>query len=118
MASERGPSGARLVAIDERGDRQFSLILPPRTTGPVRLACYAFDVLLAGSPPTGISARNVVPARVSALVPAGESVLVELGSLPLRAMLTQGAVRAMELAPGAPVVAIVKATSIAYLGPA
>ncbi|MFN0247853.1 MAG: hypothetical protein ACKV2T_13275 [Kofleriaceae bacterium] len=29
MASERGPSGARLVAIDERGDRQFSLIVPP-----------------------------------------------------------------------------------------
>jgi Tol biopolymer transport system component len=30
VASERGPSGARLVAIDERGDRQFSLIAPPR----------------------------------------------------------------------------------------
>jgi Tol biopolymer transport system component len=29
VASERGPSGARLVAIDERGDRQFSLIVPP-----------------------------------------------------------------------------------------
>lgn len=29
MAAERGPTGARLVAIDERGDRQFSIIRPP-----------------------------------------------------------------------------------------
>lgn len=29
MASERAPSGVRLVAIDEHGDRQFSLVLPP-----------------------------------------------------------------------------------------
>jgi Tol biopolymer transport system component len=29
VASERGPSGARLVAIDEHGDRQFSVIRPP-----------------------------------------------------------------------------------------
>ena len=30
MASERGPTGLRLVAIDERGDRQFALLAPPR----------------------------------------------------------------------------------------
>ena len=29
IAAERGPSGARLVAIDERGDRRFALIAPP-----------------------------------------------------------------------------------------
>lgn len=34
VASERGPSGARLVAIDEHGDRQFELIQP--ATGVVR----------------------------------------------------------------------------------
>ncbi|MBA3391067.1 MAG: PD40 domain-containing protein [Deltaproteobacteria bacterium] len=32
VASERGPRGARLVVIDERGDRQFELVEPARTT--------------------------------------------------------------------------------------
>jgi molybdate transport system ATP-binding protein len=131
-----GPSASVLRAVETRVDNYFEgealgdgrvrladgtelvAVLPERATGPVRLACYAFDVLLATSPPAGISARNVLSARVSALVPAGESVLVELGALPLRALLTPGAVRAMELGPAAPVVVIVKATSIAYLGPA
>ncbi len=42
IASERGPQGARLVAIDEHGDRQFALIVPAR--GTVR------DTNPAGSP--------------------------------------------------------------------
>lgn len=36
VASERGPTGARLVAIDERGDRRFVVVAPPTTPGIVR----------------------------------------------------------------------------------
>lgn len=32
IASERGPSGPRLVAIDEQGDRRFALLAPPAST--------------------------------------------------------------------------------------
>lgn len=39
VASERGPQGARLVAVDEHGDRQFELIQP--ATGTVRDASPA-----------------------------------------------------------------------------
>ncbi|MCX5748024.1 MAG: hypothetical protein NT062_36645, partial [Proteobacteria bacterium] len=36
VAAERGPSGVRLVAVDEHGDRRFALIAPPASAVLVR----------------------------------------------------------------------------------
>ena len=36
IVSERGPRGARLVAIDERGDRRFDLLAPPAAGQTIR----------------------------------------------------------------------------------
>jgi len=131
-----GPSASVLRAAERRIDNYFDgevvapdrvrveggaelvASLPPGLSGRVRLACYASDVLLAAAAPASISARNVVPARVAAIEPAGDALLVELAGLPLRALVTRAAVDALALRPGEPTVAILKATSITYLGAA
>jgi molybdate transport system ATP-binding protein len=99
-------------------DVELVAALPESARGRVRLACYAFDVLLATTRPTGLSARNVVDVTVGEIADAGDSLLVSVPPLPLRALVTGDAVRALDLRPGAKVFAIVKATSIAFLGPA
>jgi len=92
--------------------------VPPGVTGAVRLACFAHDVLLATEPPRGLSARNVVPTRVLRLEALGDSVLVHLERPRLLATLTPHAVRELALREGAPVHAVLKATSVSLLGPA
>ena len=79
----------------------------------VRLRVPARDVLVATRPPEGLSARNVLPGRVAALVPAGDAVMVEIacGGSVLAARLTQASVRDLGLTPGLPVYAIVKSVA-------
>ncbi len=98
------------------GDVELTVPLPEGTQGSVRLAVYAHDILLAGEVPRSISARNCFWTTVTSLEPAGSAVLVGLGEPSLRALLTREAVEALELRPGTRTVAVVKATSIAYLG--
>ncbi len=106
-----GPSRVRV------GDVDLSVTLSEGASGAVRLACYAHEILLARERPAAISARNVFPATVRDLVPAGGDVLATLEAPPFRVLVTADAVRDLALAPGARVVAIVKSTSIACLGP-
>jgi molybdate transport system ATP-binding protein len=72
----------------------------------------ADQVLLASEPPRGLSARNVLEGRVTALLPeSDESVLVEVAA-PVGSLLsrvTPQAARELELAPGRSVWAIAKA---------
>jgi molybdate transport system ATP-binding protein len=96
----------------------LSVRLPEGASGAVRLACYAHDVILAREAPRAISARNVFPAIVRDLADAGGDVLATLEDPPLRALLTADAARDLALAPGASVIAILKSTSIAFLGAA
>lgn len=68
VASERGPTGARLVAIDEHGDRQFSLIVPPgrgtaRDTNPAVSPDGAW-VVFASSRDRAISETSLWIARL------------------------------------------------------
>jgi molybdate transport system ATP-binding protein len=100
------------------GGAELSVLLPEGASGAVRLGCYAHEVLLARERPSAISARNVFPAVVRELREAGGAVLATLESPPLRVLLTTEATRDLGLAPGAPVVAVVKSTSIVYLGAA
>ena len=85
----------------------------PSGTG-LRVRIPARDVLVAtGGRPQGLSARNALPGRVAALVPAGTGVLVEIdcnGAI-LLARLTEAAVRDLGLAPGREVMAIIKSAA-------
>jgi molybdate transport system ATP-binding protein len=100
------------------GSAELSVRLPEGASGAVRVACYAHDVILAREAPRAISARNVFPAVVGDLVDAGGDVLATLLDPPLRALLTADAARDLALAPGASVFAVLKSTSIAFLGAA
>jgi len=100
------------------GGRELVAALPAGLAGDVRLACFAHDILLARERPQAISARNVFPARVASLVDAGDAVLVELDAPRLVATLTPAAVAELDLAPGREIFALLKATSLCYLGPA
>lgn len=69
MASERGPQGARLVAIDERGARRFSLVLPPdpgvivRDTNPTISPDHAW-IVFASSRGRALSETSLWIARL------------------------------------------------------
>lgn len=130
-----GPSASLLQATETRIDNylegevvasdrvrvgaiELSCLLPPGTTGRVRLACYAHDILLAREAPHDLSARNVLPVRVRKIAPMEGIALIELEPPPLRAVLTPGAVAALGLVAGCGAFAVLKATSIAHLGAA
>jgi molybdate transport system ATP-binding protein len=106
-----GPGRVLVDGVD------LAAVVPADASGGARLACYAHDVLLAAEVPRGISARNVFPVRVSSVVRAGEAFLVEVGKPALRALLTAEAVERLGLRQGSDAVAVVKATSLVYLGP-
>jgi len=75
-------------------------------------AIRADDVLVALERPRGISARNVLAARVASLAPRGDEVLVHADLRPdgprLAAALTPAAVDELALTPGREVVLLIK----------
>lgn len=79
----------------------------------VRVRIPARDVLIATHVPRGLSARNALPGRIAALVPAGTGVLIEIdcGGAILLARLTEAAIRDLALVPGREVFAIVKSAA-------
>ena len=100
-----------------------------RTTGTgqavgtqVRVTVPAREVLVATEPPRGLSARNVVPARVAGLSAGPEgAVTVALqvdGGPDLLAAITADAVADLALAPGRPVWAVIKSMAVDDGGPA
>ena len=115
---------------DARGLTRLSLgdatLLTPRLPLPVgarvRAAVLARDVLLASEPPRGLSARNVLPARVEALSPSrGDGVVlvrVRLqGGPAVLAAITRDAVHTLGIASGVCVYAVVKSVAIEGLSP-
>lgn len=107
---------------DDLSDVRFSggrLVLPGRVGAPgtkARVRIAAHDVILARNPPVGLSALNVVAARVTAIVEGdGPGVVVSLlaGDAPLLARITRRSVRALELTVGQEVHAILKTVSVA-----
>jgi molybdate transport system ATP-binding protein len=100
------------------GGAELAVVLPEGASGDVRLACYATDVILAAEMPSRLSARNCVRTTVAAMERAAGGALVTLAAPPLRVLVTEEAALALELAPGRETVAIVKATSIDFLGAA
>lgn len=81
---------------------------------PVRVRLPARDVLVATQMPVGLSARNVLPGRITALSPFGEAVMVEIacGEVSVAARLTRASARDLGLVPGLAVYAIVKSVAL------
>jgi molybdate transport system ATP-binding protein len=86
----------------------------------LRIRIPAREVILAGKPPEAISVHNVVPGKVRRITSdrARRSVLVEiaLASGGLISRVTPDAIVRLTLAPGRPVLALIKSTSIEVLG--
>ncbi|MSQ25821.1 MAG: ATP-binding cassette domain-containing protein [Dehalococcoidia bacterium] len=78
----------------------------------VRIGVRAGDVMLATELPHGLSAGNVLPARVVSLAPRGFEVLAQVDcGAPFTAQLTPRAVQRLGIAPGAQVWVVVKSNS-------
>jgi molybdate transport system ATP-binding protein len=97
----------------------FGKLTVPRLTAPVgaalRVRIRARDVILAASPPTGISALNVLAGRVEAVVPIEEAALevqLRLGDERLLARVTRRSGATLGLVPGREVFAVIKTVAI------
>ena len=85
----------------------------------VRGRIPAREIILATQPPVSLSLHNVLPARVVALGPPGDRVLVQLavGESCLLAEVTRDAVDRLRVAAQPPLFALVKSVSIEVYGP-
>lgn len=86
---------------------------PPGTL--LQLRILAQDVMIATDELHGISALNVIPARVRDLTDMAGGILVRLdaGSQTILSRITARSATALKLAPGMPVQAVLKAVSVA-----
>ncbi|MFC0600933.1 TOBE domain-containing protein [Streptomyces palmae] len=75
------------------------------------------EVALATGPLSGVSIRNQLPGTVSAITSGAAMATVEVAITggELTAAITQAAVADLGLAPGSPVVALVKSTEVSLL---
>jgi len=112
MADVIGPDRVRIESLE------LAVPLPPNVTDSVRLACYANDILLARSRSENISARNVFETTIVSSHSAGHLTLLGIAHAGLRVIVTREAVESLDLRPGSQVFALLKASSIVYLGPA
>lgn len=84
----------------------------------VRVGLYADEIMLCLDRPRGLSARNALPCTVVRVDDVLHEVLLELsvGSQTLRARLTRGAARELDLQPGKRAIAVIKTTALHQLG--
>ena len=98
----------------------FGKLTVPRLPTPVgtslRVRIRARDVILAATPPTGISALNILAGRVEAVVPIEDAALevqLRLGNDErLLARVTRRSGAALDLVPGREVFAVIKSVAI------
>jgi molybdate transport system ATP-binding protein len=120
---EGGPAVVRLAGGTELVVGHWDGVVSPGGTD-VLVQVPAADVLLATEEPRGVSARNVLPAVVTAVRPLDGGALVEAvlagdGDREARtvvAQVTASAPPRLGLAPGRPVHLVVKASSCRVLG--
>ena len=90
--------------------------LPLPASSPVRLLVSARDVIIARARPEGLSALNILPAKVTSLSPAGHSSVVvglSCGGIALAARITARSAAALGLQPGVACYAILKSVALA-----
>ena len=112
-------AGRELTRLEGGGATFWVPLLDAPVLAECRVRILAREVILAGKPPDAISVHNIVPGVVRRIArdTIRRSVLVEIG-LPSGALLsrvTSDAVVRLALSPGAPVLALIKSTSIEVL---
>jgi molybdate transport system ATP-binding protein len=113
---EAHESGRQLTVI-AAGDLHLEVPAIAAPVGaPVRIQLAAREVILASRRPEGLSLHNVVEAEVLAIEPASHPALrlvhLRVGATRLLSLVTVDAERKLQLAPGRPVLALVKAVAI------
>lgn len=114
----------RVTAHDADGLSQITTGAGPLTLpriaaplgSPLRLRILAQDVMIATEAPKGLSAQNILPATIEDIrIGDGPGALVRLrlGNEPLLARITRRAATQLNLRPGLPVFAVLKAVSVA-----
>jgi len=127
MAEAAGEAGALVEAVVSGHDAAFDLTIIRSDAGtlyaphvalpvgsPVRLRIRARDVMIAISPPTTLSALNVLSGHVIGVESVGEGlgeVELDCSGIRLRARLTLKSIDTLALAPGRRVHAVIKAVS-------
>jgi molybdate transport system ATP-binding protein len=108
-----------LTRIEGGGATLWVPLLDVPLHGECRVRVPAREVILAGRPPDAISLHNIVPGTVRRIASemARRSVLVEiaLSDGALLSRVTPDAITRLGLAPGRPVLALIKSTSIEVL---
>lgn len=101
----------------EWGGRKLIVPAPARPEAEAAYGCYANSLVLSLEEPARQSARNHLPARVTALRPLGTTVMVDVvvGDEQLRALVLDQTVREMGLSAGAAVWVNAKATALTPL---
>lgn len=84
----------------------------------VDVGIRAEDILLCRGRPQGVSAQNLLEGRVISVDAVGHEAAVRLkvGDTELLARVTEAAVRSLEIRPGEPITALIKASSCHVLG--
>jgi molybdate transport system ATP-binding protein len=120
------------VALDARvleqlSDRQLTVIgsnvlrlevptIVAPVGAPIRIRLAAREVILARHRPEGLSLHNVLEARVVAVEPTPNDALrmvhLQVGTCRLLSLVTADAARSLSLAPGSPILALVKAVAV------
>ncbi len=110
--AEHRDDGLTALAFDGGTILVSRLSDPPGTK--LRLRVRAEEIMLALEEPRGISANNVLAARVAAVAENGLQADVQLacGATRLVARITAASARRLGLAPGKPVFAIVKSVTV------
>ena len=115
-----GRVGARaadgLTRVETAGGPVFLTGQLPAEGSRIRLRIRAQDVMLALAPLEGVSALNLLAARVESLSPEGDAgmvVVLRLGEERMLARITRRSAKALELAPGHEVQAILKTVALA-----
>lgn len=105
-----------LVAVELPGGTRLHAVVGPEHAfspgAPAHVAYRPEDVMLSAVA-AETSARNRLAVRVAALTPAGSLIRVRLeGGIDLAALVTRESAERLELAPGRPVIAYLKATAL------
>jgi molybdate transport system ATP-binding protein len=108
---------ARQLTVLEAGGLRLQVAAVAAEVGStVRIQVAAREVILASRRPEGLSLHNTLEARVIEVTPAAHDALrlvhLEVGGTRLLSLVTADAVRTMNLAPGVPVLALVKAVAV------
>jgi molybdate transport system ATP-binding protein len=107
----------RQLTVIAAGDLRLEVPAIAVSVGaPVRIQLAAREVILASRRPEGLSLHNVVEAEVVAVEQASHEALrlvhLRVGDTRVLSLVTVDAERKLELAPGKPVLALVKAVAI------